>query len=61
VELDKREEDTEYDFTSHDYDVGDNDNGVTTTNKRRLNVFSKIPRVGRRRWSTYDTGPSNSF
>ena len=61
------DEDVEYSFTSHDknYDGDDDvDDDVRTINdrRRRNNVFSKIPRVGRsRRSSSNDPDGPGSF
>jgi len=58
--LDAREEDAEYSFTSHDKNVDDDDGERTIADQRR-NVFSKIPRVGRSQWSSYDQNRPNGF
>ena len=48
------------DNDNDDNDITDNDNSVRTINQQRRNVFSKIPRVGRSRWSSYDQDIANN-
>ena len=64
VELDLPAEDDDDDgsFTAHSNDNDNNDdNNVRMTNQQRRNVFSKIPRVGRSRMSSYDVDGLSSL
>jgi len=60
VDLDADEEDAEYRFTPHNDDDRDDD-GARMMHGQRRNVFSKIPRVGRSHWSTYETERPSSL